>query len=90
MSVLSALCEFTYQHRALDESDFAVADPKGDEILMRNRRFVVGRGLQGLWSFSRGLARGLTDRGEYKRMMDMADSPRRGDQDGRGNLSEAP
>ncbi|OUS21262.1 TIGR02687 family protein [Rhodobacterales bacterium 59_46_T64] len=36
---------FLYQHRALDESDFAVADPKGDEILMRNRRFVVGRGL---------------------------------------------
>ena len=38
---------FLYQHRALDESDFAVADPKGDEILMRNRRFVVGRGLHG-------------------------------------------
>ena len=28
-------------------------------------------------------------RGEYKRMMDMADSQRRGDRDGRGNLSEA-
>ncbi|MBY5806099.1 BREX-1 system phosphatase PglZ type A [Rhizobium ruizarguesonis] len=36
---------FLYQHRALDESDFAVADPKGDEILFRNRRFVIGRGL---------------------------------------------
>ena len=36
---------FLYQHRALDESDFAVADPNGDEILMRNRRFVIGRGL---------------------------------------------
>lgn len=36
---------FLYQHRALDESDFAVADPKGDEILLRNRRFVIGRGL---------------------------------------------
>jgi uncharacterized protein (TIGR02687 family) len=35
---------FLYQHRALDESDFAVADPKGDEILLRNRRFVIGRG----------------------------------------------
>ena len=44
---------------------------------------------QGLWSISRGLARGLQDRGEYKRMMDVADSPRRGDRDGRGNLSEA-
>lgn len=43
----------------------------------------------GLWSISRGLARGLRDRGEYKRMMDYADSPRRGDLDGRGNLSLA-
>lgn len=49
----------------------------------------AGIGGQGLWSISRGLARGLKDRGEYKRMMDLADSPRRGDRDGRGNLSEA-
>jgi uncharacterized protein (TIGR02687 family) len=37
---------FLYQHRSLDESDFAVADPKGEEILQRNRRFVIGRGLE--------------------------------------------
>jgi Fic family protein len=49
----------------------------------------AGIGGQGLWSVSRGLARGLADRGEYKRMMDMADTPRRGDRDGRGNLSQA-
>lgn len=49
----------------------------------------AGIGGQGLWSISRGLARGLQDRGEYKRMMDLADSPQRGDRDGRGNLSEA-
>lgn len=36
---------FLYQHRALDESDFAIADPQGQEILFRNRRFVIGRGL---------------------------------------------
>ena len=36
---------FLYQHRALDKSDFAIADPQGDEILLRNRRFVIGRGL---------------------------------------------
>lgn len=36
---------FLYQHRALDESDFAIADPEGAEILFRNRRFVIGRGL---------------------------------------------
>ena len=48
----------------------------------------AGIGGEGLWSISRGLARGLKDRGEYKQMMDHADSPRRGDRDGRGNLSE--
>lgn len=42
----------------------------------------------GLWSISRGLARGLASRSEYKEMMDHADSPRQGDLDGRGNLSE--
>ncbi len=47
----------------------------------------AGIGARGLWSISRGLARGLADRGEYRRMMDEADSPRRGDLDGRGNLS---
>ena len=42
----------------------------------------------GLWSISRGLARGLENRNEYKQMMDLADTPRQGDLDGRGNLSE--
>jgi Fic family protein len=42
----------------------------------------------GLWSISRGLARGLQSRSEYKQMMDRADAPRQGDLDGRGNLSE--
>jgi len=46
-------------------------------------------GGHGLWSISRGLARGLKERGEYKSWMDAADSPRRGDRDGRGNLSMA-
>lgn len=49
----------------------------------------AGIGGGGLWSISRGLARGLKDRSEYKLMMDSADSPRAGDRDGRGNLSEA-
>lgn len=47
----------------------------------------AGIGAHGLWSVSRGLARGLESRGDYKRMMDHADSPRQGDLDGRGNLS---
>ena len=47
----------------------------------------AGVGAHGLWSISRGLARGLEDRTDYKRMMDYADTPRQGDLDGRGNLS---
>ena len=47
----------------------------------------AGIGAHGLWSVSRGLARGLDSRGEYKAMMDLADAPRDGDFDGRGNLS---
>jgi len=45
---------------------------------------VMPRGY-GLWSVSRGLAR---DRERYKEMLALADSPRQGDYDGRGNLSE--
>jgi uncharacterized protein (TIGR02687 family) len=37
---------FIYQHRAIDESDFAAAEPSGDKILYRDRRFVMGLGLQ--------------------------------------------
>ena len=48
----------------------------------------AGIGAHGLWSISRGLARGLESRGEYKSMMDHADTPCQGDLDGRGNLSQ--
>jgi Fic family protein len=47
----------------------------------------AGIGAHGLWSISRGLARGLESRADYKRMMGLADTPRQGDLDGRGNLS---
>ncbi|MCP4421305.1 MAG: BREX-1 system phosphatase PglZ type A, partial [Chloroflexi bacterium] len=36
---------FIYQHSALDESDFAGQQATGTEILAKNRRFVMGRGL---------------------------------------------
>jgi Fic family protein len=48
----------------------------------------AGIGAHGLWSISRGLARGLESRSDYKTMMDIADTPRQGDLDGRGNLSQ--
>ncbi|MBR3239538.1 MAG: hypothetical protein IKF99_13985, partial [Oscillospiraceae bacterium] len=53
----------------------------------------AGIGAHGLWSVSRGLARGLepgdAGRTEYRKYMALADAPRQGDRDGRGNLSEA-
>jgi Fic family protein len=53
----------------------------------------AGIGAGGLWSVSRGLARGLQDglpgREEYREMMQLADRVRQGDRDGRGNLSLA-
>ena len=36
---------FIYQHRPLDESDFASVEAKGDLVLYRDRRFVLGKGL---------------------------------------------
>lgn len=56
--------------------------------LMTHAMFLkAGVGAGGLWSISRGLARGLESREEYKAMLAMADTPRRHDRDGRGNLS---
>jgi len=36
---------FIYQNRAIDESDFSEVDAEGEQILFRNRRFVLGKGL---------------------------------------------
>ena len=44
---------------------------------------AAGIGAHGLWSISRGLARGLESRGDYKSKMDYADTPRQGNLDGR-------
>lgn len=49
---------------------------------------AAGIGAHGLWSVSRGLARGLDGRSDYKMMMNHADMPRQGDLDGRGTLSQ--
>lgn len=49
---------------------------------------LAGIGAHGLWSVSRGLARGIESRNEYRTKMDYADTPRQSDFDGRGNLSE--
>jgi len=36
---------FIYQNRAIDESDFSGIDAEGEQILCRDRRFVLGKGL---------------------------------------------
>ncbi|HMQ96602.1 MAG TPA: BREX-1 system phosphatase PglZ type A [Candidatus Nanoperiomorbaceae bacterium] len=36
---------FIYQNRAIDDSDFSGVDAEGDQILFRDRRFVLGKGL---------------------------------------------
>ncbi|MEP6266600.1 MAG: Fic family protein, partial [Paracoccaceae bacterium] len=43
---------------------------------------TAGNGHDGL----RSISRGLSDPGEYKQLMDQADSPRHEDRDGQGNL----
>lgn len=58
--------------------------------LMTHAMFLKsGMGAGGLWSISRGLARGLRSPQEYNAQLAAADSSRRGDLDGRGNLSLA-
>ena len=37
---------FIYQQRPLDSSDFSSVDATGDQILYRDRRFVLGKGLK--------------------------------------------
>lgn len=48
---------FLYQHRPIEEADFSIADPQGEDIQVRSRRFVIGRGLAqtpGMKKFSAG------------------------------------
>ncbi|WP_370677538.1 Fic family protein [Pleomorphomonas sp. PLEO] len=74
-------------HRLNYIHPFVDGNGRVSRLMSHAMALKAGIGGGGLWSISRGLARGLRDRGEYKRMMDYADSPRRGDLDGRGNLS---
>jgi len=53
--IITADHGFIYQNRPIDESDFSVAESEGDEILYRDRRFILGKGLHssaGLKSFT--------------------------------------
>jgi uncharacterized protein (TIGR02687 family) len=57
---------FIYQHQKLDESDFADAEIKGDEIYSRNRRYVVGKGLQSSISLKKYSAEQVGLSGKYE------------------------
>ena len=75
-------------HRLNYVHPFPEGNGRVSRLMSHAMGLEAGIGAHGLWSVSRGLARGLESRGEYKRMMDYADTPRQGDLDGRGNLSE--
>jgi Fic family protein len=81
VAIAAAHHRFNYIHPFLD------GNGRVSRLMSHAMALKVGIGAHGLWSISRGLARGLNDRSHYKAMMDLADSPRAGDTDGRGNLS---
>lgn len=81
MAIAAAHHRLNYIHPFLD------GNGRVSRLMSHAMALEAGIGAHGLWSVSRGLARGLASRGDYKRMMDHADSPRQGDLDGRGNLS---
>lgn len=82
MAIAAAHHRFNYIH------PFPDGNGRVSRLMSHAMGLRAGIGAFGLWSVSRGLARGLEDRSEYKMMMDHADMPRQGDLDGRGNLSE--
>jgi Fic family protein len=82
MAIASAHHRLTYIH------PFPDGNGRVSRLMSHAMALKAGIGAHGLWSVSRGLARGLDSRSEYKRMLDHADTPRQGDLDGRGNLSQ--
>jgi Fic family protein len=81
LALAAAHHRLNYIHPFLD------GNGRVSRLMSHGMALQAGIGAHGLWSVSRGLARGLESRGDYKRMMDHADMPRQGDLDGRGNLS---
>jgi len=57
---------FLYQHRPIDESVYAAVDITGDQVYQRNRRFVIGKGLEENTSAKKFTAQELGLEGEYE------------------------
>lgn len=81
MAIATAHHRLNYIHPFLD------GNGRVSRLMSHAMALQAGIGAHGLWSVSRGLARGVKSRTEYKAMMGHADTPRQGDLDGRGNLS---
>lgn len=81
MAMAAAHHRFNYIH------PFPDGNGRVSRLMSHAMGLSAGIGAHGLWSISRGLARGLESRTEYMAQMDSADMPRQGDLDGRGNLS---
>lgn len=82
------LCIPAAHHRFNYVHPFPDGNGRVSRLMSHAMAHQAGIGAHGLWSISRGLARGLRSRTDYKSMMDYADTPRQGDLDGRGNLSQ--
>lgn len=80
-------------HRLLYLHPFGDGNGRTIRLVTHARLHMAGIGGAGLWSISRGLARGrmgsADGKDEYIRMLTRADSPRRGEADGTGALSRA-
>ena len=74
-------------HRLNYIHPFSDGNGRVSRLMSHAMAHAAGIGAHGLWSVSRGLAHGLDSRNEYKSMMDLAETPREGVLDGRGNLS---
>ena len=72
ISMAAAHHRFNYIH------PFPDGNGRVSRLMSHAMAHAAGIGAHGLWSISRGLARGLESRSEYKRMMDYADTPRQG------------
>ncbi len=77
----------TAHHRFNYVHPFPDGNGRVSRLMSHAMGLEAGIGAHGLWSISRGLARGLESRLEYKAAMDAADAARTSDTDGRGNLS---
>jgi Fic family protein len=83
VDIAAAHHRFSYVHPFVD------GNGRVGRLMTHTMAQRAGIGSGGLWSISRALNRSGDFADAYMKMMDFADSPRRGDRDGRGNLSTA-